>query len=445
MPATLTAKSLREKRFKLVSDARKLNDEHADKDSGALPQERQVEFDRMIDQAQEWEKQARRLESLERAEASMDERIGQELPTDDVQIAPGRDGAREGLTIAVRCGTRAGRPVYRQEPVGVRGQNAYRLAFNSFLKTGTAALTHEQYAALQSDDSEQAGYLVASEEFAAGLLKEVDDMLFVRRFATVHTVREAGSLGIRKRTGRMNTFNWSAELQVSTADTALKFGKKVLTPHHMTGEILISRDLLKRSMLGVEGIVTEEMARDAGETMEDGYFTGDGAQKPLGVFVASADGISTARDVSTDNTTTAITADGLINAKFAMKAQYRVPTGERSGARWLYHRDAIKMIAKLKDGEGQYLWRFSLLESEPDRLLGYPVDESERAPNTFTTGQYVGLLAQWRYYEIADALDLEIQRLDELHSRTNQVGYIGRLKTDGMPTLEEAFVRVKLP
>jgi HK97 family phage major capsid protein len=78
-----------------------------------------------------------------------------------------------------------------------------------------------------------------------------------------------------------------------------------------------------------------------------------------------------------------------------------------------------------------------------DTLLGFPVDESERAPGTFTTGQYVGLLANWRYYEIADALDMEIQVLYELNARTNQYEYIGRLKTDGMPTLEEAFVRLK--
>ena len=46
--------------------------------------------------------------------------------------------------------------------------------------------------------------------------------------------------------------------------------------------------------------------------------------------------------------------------------------------------------------------------------------------------------------KIADALDMEIQRLDELHARTNQVGFIGRLKSDSMPVLEECFSRVKL-
>ena len=91
---------------------------------------------------------------------------------------------------------------------------------------------------------------------------------------------------------------------------------------------------------------------------------------------------------------------------------------------------------------GQYLWQPGLREGNPDILLGMPVDESEKVPNTFTTQLYVGILAQWRYYYIADALDMEIQTLDQLYAETNEIGYIGRLKNDGMPVLEEAFVRL---
>ncbi len=39
---------------------------------------------------------------------------------------------------------------------------------------------------------------------------------------------------------------------------------------------------------------------------------------------------------------------------------------------------------------------------------------------------------------------MEVQRLVELYAATNQVGLIGRMESDGMPVLEEAFARVKL-
>jgi HK97 family phage major capsid protein len=308
------------------------------------------------------------------------------------------------------------------------------------LSAGIQGLNPDLRGALQSDSSSQAGFLLASEQMAAGILKGVDDLLFIRRHARVHTVLEAGSLGIRKRNAKANTFGWTSELALSTDDSTLSYSKKVLTPHHLTGVIKISRDLARRSMGGIVSEVTYEMSRDAGEKMEDAYLSGSGSQQPLGVFTASTDGISTDRDVATGSATS-ITADGLIDAKYKLKSQYRNETLD--AVRWLFHRDAIKIVAKLKDSQNQYLWQPGLQAGQPDRLLNLPLDESERVPNTFTNGLYCGLLANWRYYEIADSLDMEMQVLTELYAATNQIGYVGRLKTDGMPTLEEAFVRLK--
>lgn len=80
----------------------------------------------------------------------------------------------------------------------------------------------------------------------------------------------------------------------------------------------------------------------------------------------------------------------------------------------------------------------------PDTILGRPFHESEYAPNTFTSGQVVGIIGDFSRYLIADALDMEIQVLDQLYVESNQTGYIARMETDGMPTLENAFARVKL-
>jgi HK97 family phage major capsid protein len=184
--------------------------------------------------------------------------------------------------------------------------------------------------------------------------------------------------------------------------------------------------------------VLDRLAYKFAVTQEKAFLTGSGAGRPLGVFTASPNGISTGRDVSTGNTTTAIGFDGLIEAKFTLKGQYW------PRARWFFHRDAVKQVTKLKDGDGQYIWRQSVRDGEPDTLLGLPMTISEWAPNTFTTGLSVGLLGDFQHYWIADALSMQVQRLNELYAETNQVGFIGRLETDGAPVLEEAFVRVTL-
>lgn len=426
-----TTKVLREERYKLVKDARA----YLEANEANFTTDHENAYNSMIADASEYEKVITRRESLDALE-SRQQSSG--INRDDPAIVPSRVVEGKKNQVAIRSFARKdGSPVYSFVDTGKRGTNEYQSAFASALK---GPVTGDMMAALQSDNPEQAGYLVASEQFAAGILKDVDDLLFIRRYAKIHTVPEAASLGIRKRTARMNTFGWSSELTVSTEDSTLAYGKKVLYPHHLTGMIKLSRDLVRRTMQGVVAEVQSEMARDAGETMEDGYLTGNGAQQPLGVFTASNDGISTGRD-SVTGSGTSITADGLINAKYLLKAQYRNQT--LGPVRWLFHRDAIKIVSKLKDSTNQYLWQPGLQAGQPDMLLAFPVDESERAPNTFTSGNYVGLLANWNYYEIADALDMEIQVLLEKYADTNQIGYIGRLKTDGMPTIEEAFVRLK--
>jgi len=71
--------------------------------------------------------------------------------------------------------------------------------------------------------------------------------------------------------------------------------------------------------------------------------------------------------------------------------------------------------------------------------------EGCRKPNRVTRkknwgfGQYI-YPGRWN----ADAMGMQIQRLNELCAETNQVGFIGRLETDGAPVLEGAFVRLKL-
>jgi HK97 family phage major capsid protein len=160
----------------------------------------------------------------------------------------------------------------------------------------------------------------------------------------------------------------------------------------------------------------------------------------MGVFTAaqSGFGISTGRDVSTGNTTTAITADGLIEALYSLKAQYR------KNAQWIFHRDAVKKIRKLKDGDGQYLWQVGFAQNKPDSILGLPYNESEYCPNTFTAGLYVGIVGDFSFYWIAEALQMQIQRLVELYATSNQTGYIGRVELDAMPVDENAFARVTL-
>ncbi len=397
----------RQKRAKLINDARAILDA-AEKENRDLTQEEQNQWNKLMDEAKRLGEQIDR----EERQAAMDATLGQPL---NQPIKPELDGGRENGE-----------------------KKELREAFKRYLRSGPNALSGDEIRALQADADVSGGFIVAPQQFGAQLMKAVDDQVFMRQLGTVIPLDRAESLGIPSLDADPADADWTTELATGSEDTTMAFGKRELTPHPMAKRIKVSNKLLRQAAIDVESLVTARLAYKIGITQEKGFLTGDGAGKALGIFTASAQGISTSRDVSTDNTTTSITHDGILNAKYALKPQYWAK------ARWLFHPDAVKQISKLKDGEGQYLWSASTQTGQPDRLQSFPVLMSQYVPNTFTAGLYVGMLADFSFYWIVDALNIQMQRLIELYAETNQVGFIARYEGDGMPVLEEAFVRVTL-
>lgn len=399
----------KEERAALIKQARDVLDK-AKAESRATSKEENETYDRMFAAAEE------KREHIDRLERQLN--LDRQAADDELRA---KDKAKEG-------GEERGSGSVYASP-------EYRAAFGRFIRGDQAA--PNEMRALQSDADVGGGFLVTPEQFVMDLIKGVDNIVYIRNLATKFQVPSAAKLGAPSLDADADDADWTSELATGSEDTGLSFGKREMTPHPLAKRVKVSNKLL-RQVPSSESLVLSRLAYKFGVTQEKGFMTGDGVGKPLGVFTASNDGIPTTRDVSTDNTATEIRFDGLINAKYSLKGQYW------NAAQWIFHRDAMKQISKLKDGEGQYIWRESVREGEPDRVLGRPVIMSEYAPNTFTTGQYVGILGDFSWYWIADALGMTMQRLMELYAETNQTGFIGRLETDGMPVLAEAFARVKL-
>ncbi len=305
------------------------------------------------------------------------------------------------------------------------------------LRLSREALGRFQKRSLQADKDAAGGYLVMPEQFVSGIIAEIQNSVFVRKNATIISLKNAASLGAPALKDDIGDPTWTGELSIGSSDETMDFSKRNLFPHPLARYIKASKTLVRQSPQVVE-FIRERLGGKFATVQEHHFLNGNGVNSPLGVFTASASGISTARDCSTGATATAMTADHLIECAGTLKSQYA------KGARWCFHRNAITKIRKLKDGEGNYLWQAGLALGQPDSLLGFPVDSSEYCPNTFTTTQYVGILANWKFYWIVDALDMEIQVLTELYAETNQNGYVGRLECDGAPVDENGFVRVKL-
>ena len=284
-----------------------------------------------------------------------------------------------------------------------------------------------------------AGYLTAPVEFVQELIKGLDNVLFMRKISRmVGPIGAAQSLGFPFVKTEATDASWTAEVDPAGEETTLDFGRREFKPNKLAKLIKVSRTLVNHAPMA-EGVVLQAIIDKIATAQENGYLNGNGTGQPLGIFTAHASGISTARDVSTGNVATAVTFDGLMEARGALKQQYR------AGAQWVMHRDLEKNLAKIKDGEGQYIWQPSLVAEQSDRLLGFATNLSEYAPNTYTSGLYAAVLGNFQKgYWVCDADSLNIQVLKELYAVNNQVGYLVDYFGDGAPVDPNAFVRVKL-
>lgn len=300
-----------------------------------------------------------------------------------------------------------------------------------------------EFRALQADSLTAGGATFQREQFVATLIKFVDDMVHMRRFATVVPVTSSDSLGIPTLDTDVSDADWTSELDTGTEDSSMAFGKRSMTVHPLAKRIKISNKLLTVSALNPEALVASRLAYKFAITEEKAFLTGTGVQQPLGVFIADTKGIGTTRDI-VSTAAADIKADDLISTKYNCKQQYMA-----KGA-WMMHRDTVAKVRKLKDGNGQYLWapgafsEPSLAAGQADTILGNPLMMSEYAPNTYATGKYVIVFGDFSFYWIAELISMQLQKLVELYAATNQVGYIARTEIDAAPVLAEAFSRLKL-
>jgi len=413
--AFFDTKELRENRHKLLLTAREILDK-ADAEKRALTADEQTNQKKALTDASELRdqiEQHERRNDLEREIA-----LAESTESNRAKDAAGEKKEERTLTRSWE------RPEYR---------SAWAKAMTTGLK-----LSPEEQRALSAGTGTEGGYLYAPEMFVNELIRNVTDATIMRQISRVlPPIAGQDSLGAPVLTASMADAEWTSELGTPSTDSTLAFGKRALRPNPLAKEIIVSKVLLRKTSMA-EQIVREELARVVAETEEHAAMTGTGAGQWLGVFTASADGVTTARDVSTGNAATAPTYDGLKAAKYELKSAYW------PRAQWVMHRDCMEIIAKIKDGNGRYMLQDSVVQGEPDRLLGAPVRLSEFAPNTFTASQYVAILGDFQSYWIVDSMDIEVLRLEELYARNNKDCFLTRMASDGAPVRAEAFVRVKL-
>lgn len=157
-----------------------------------------------------------------------------------------------------------------------------------------------------------------------------------------------------------------------------------------------TQEILDFSDLDVLSWLTDEIKDTFVETEELDLISGNGTKKAKG-FLAYPQAVKADKDrpfgTLEKMTITAITADSLIDLLFKLKKKYR------KNAVWVMNSNTAATLQKLKNGNGDYIWRDGLKAGDPDMLLGKPVHYLE---NMNDTGAVVAVGDFKRGYYIVD-------------------------------------------
>ena len=206
------------------------------------------------------------------------------------------------------------------------------------------------------------------------------------------------------------------------------FSQVVLGAYKLATMIKVSEELLSDSVFDIEGYVSDQFGKRIGDKEEDAFLTGNGVSKPIGILNTTGGaevGVTTAGAA-------AITGDELIDLVYSLRAPYR------KSAVFVLNDTTVKLLRKLKDGDGQYLWRPGITENAPDTILGHRIVTSEFMPGVAAGNKSIAF-GDFSFYWIADRQGRTFKRLNELYATTGQVGFLASQRLDGKLILPEAI------
>jgi len=390
----MTILELREKRAKAWEAAKAFLDSHRT-DKGVLSAEDDAAYSRMEQEITDLGKEISRMERLEALDAQMKKPVNQPLTGKPMS----------GRTI---------------ERIG-RASDEYRTSFWDMMRS--KAPLPSVVNALQEGTDSEGGYLVP-DEYERTLVEALEEENMFRQLAKV--IRT--SSGDRKIpvVATKGTASWIDEEGAYT-ESDDSFGQVSIGAYKVGTMIKVSEELLNDSVFDLESYIAKEFARRIGAKEEEAFFTGDGSGKPLGILAATGG----AETGVTAASSTAVTADELMDLFYSLKSPYR------KKAVWVLNDSTIKAVRKLKDSTGQYLWQPSLVAGTPDTLLGRPMKTSAYMP-VIAAGAKTIAFGDFSYYWIANRQGRSFKRLNELYAANGQVGFLGFQRVDGKLVLSEA-------
>ncbi len=285
--------------------------------------------------------------------------------------------------------------------------DAYKSAFQTYMRKGDQALSSDEIKALSVGTDPDGGYVV-NPDLSGRIVMKVFETSPMRAYASVQVISTDALEGLFDLNEASS--GWVGETDSRTETNTPQLGKWRIPTHELYAKPTATQKLLDDAEINMEawlaGKVAEKFARDEATA----FVTGSGIGRPRG-FLTYASGTTLPGTIERFDTGVngAFAAapnggDVLINALYGLKAQYR------ANATWFMNRATTTLTRKLKDTDGAYVWSPGIAAGQPATLLGYPVASFEDMPDPATDSLSIAVGDMREAYQIVDRIGIRTLR-----------------------------------
>ena len=295
----------------------------------------------------------------------------------------------------------------------------YRKAFADYILNGASGISPESRATIE----QRAGIagLAGGVTIPTALASEIEIAL-----KTYGGMFEAGTIINTSHGGDliMPTINdTSAKATiVSEYDQSTKrapsFGSVTLKAYtYRTPIIPVSQTLIQDSAFNLDAVLSGLLGDSFSRGVNEQLTTGDGTGKPTGIVTA-------ATACSTQAAATSIKLDDIIDLIKSVNSAYA-----RNG-KFMFNRNTLWELAKIKDQTGRYIWQDSARDGTPATLFGkqYILNDDMADIGAGNASVLFGDLSK---YKIRMVKSFSVVRLNELLAEYLSIGLFGFARVDG--------------
>lgn len=288
--------------------------------------------------------------------------------------------------------------------------NEHKSLFESYMRRGeTGNLRSLEQKALSAGSDPDGGYLVP-EAIETQVMRALKDTSPIRAIAGNRQV----SANIYKKpfTTSGASTGWVAEAGTRTQTDSPVLAELSFPTMELYAMPAATQTLLDDAAINIDEWVAEEVRTAFAEQENTAFVSGDGINKPKGFL--SYTKISEANWVwnKIGYLTTGVSgdfpasdpADKLIDFIYALQTAYR------SNAHWVMNRSTQAEIRKIKDADGNYIWRPGEQAGQGATLMTFPIAETEDMPDIGADSYSIAFGDFGRGYLVVDRLGISVLR-----------------------------------